>query len=295
MKNTMKRGNYAFTLIELLVVIAIIAILAAILFPVFAQARDKARQTSCLSNQKQIGIGIMQYVQDYDETYPVCNQSYVATPQVTLGRVSWMRHLYTYTKSIEIMKCPNALYGDDYAIATGTTQNGIAIPSENGAAPSMTFNRRSLGVNRWVFMAIPPGTVPAPANPTLAPYPITESMIGRPTELVMVADSAADMVEQPWYITYANWNKPNYTNSGDFMNLALAARQASITKYSRHQGGANIVYGDGHAKWSKNEALNYDGATAFINANKPSAAIAASNTTIYGYKIPFAPDDNRLK
>src|ERR1700742_4223315 len=61
----------AFTLIELLVVIAIIAILAAILFPVFAQAREAARKTSCLSNTKQLGLGIMQYVQDYDETYPM--------------------------------------------------------------------------------------------------------------------------------------------------------------------------------------------------------------------------------
>jgi prepilin-type N-terminal cleavage/methylation domain-containing protein/prepilin-type processing-associated H-X9-DG protein len=64
------KSRTAFTLIELLVVIAIIAILAAILFPVFAQAREKARQTSCLSNLKQIGVAAMMYVQDYDETYP---------------------------------------------------------------------------------------------------------------------------------------------------------------------------------------------------------------------------------
>ena len=66
----LRNRRTGFTLIELLVVIAIIAILAAILFPVFAQAREKARQTSCLSNAKQLGLGISMYVQDYDETMP---------------------------------------------------------------------------------------------------------------------------------------------------------------------------------------------------------------------------------
>src|SRR6478672_6965972 len=79
------RRHDGFTLIELLVVIAIIAILAAILFPVFAQAREKARQTSCLSNQKQIGTGIMMYVQDYDEKYPLAYGKYGSAWAYTFG------------------------------------------------------------------------------------------------------------------------------------------------------------------------------------------------------------------
>ena len=79
------RMRRAFTLIELLVVIAIIAILAAILFPVFAKAREKARQITCVSNQKQIGIAILQYVQDYDETLPPSNYNDPLTGNAAIG------------------------------------------------------------------------------------------------------------------------------------------------------------------------------------------------------------------
>ncbi len=94
----MRRG---FTLIELLVVIAIIAILAAILFPVFARAREKARQTSCLSNVKQIGLGVIMYCQDYDEMYPKYDTTAVSTND------SWHEVIQPYIKNTQILRCPS--------------------------------------------------------------------------------------------------------------------------------------------------------------------------------------------
>ncbi|HEY3331539.1 MAG TPA: DUF1559 domain-containing protein [Capsulimonadaceae bacterium] len=98
--NRKRVGGQAFTLIELLVVIAIIAILAAILFPVFAQAREKARQTACLSDLKQIGLGITQYEQDYDEMTP-CGY------KTTGGGGGWAGQIYSYVKSEKVYTCPS--------------------------------------------------------------------------------------------------------------------------------------------------------------------------------------------
>jgi len=99
-----------FTLIELLVVIAIIAILAAILFPVFARAREKARQTSCLSNLKEIGLAMLMYVQDYDETFPKRywggSSSYL-WPNGSTTRGMWMVTVYPYVKNIQLFSCPS--------------------------------------------------------------------------------------------------------------------------------------------------------------------------------------------
>ena len=102
------RQRTGFTLIELLVVIAIIAILAAILFPVFAQAREKARQTACMSNMKQVGLGLQMYAQDYDETLPPSPGSLAnfGNPDVYSRSPNFLGSLLPYTKNTGVFFCP---------------------------------------------------------------------------------------------------------------------------------------------------------------------------------------------
>ncbi len=132
-----------FTLIELLVVIAIIAILAAILFPVFARAREKARQTNCLSNLKQIGLGLMMYANDYDETLPAYHfTATLPTPPVpedptwmaqTAGgpwQLGWPSCIYPYVRNTQLFLCPSTTYhnrGVAYGMVRGSIIGGAYV------------------------------------------------------------------------------------------------------------------------------------------------------------------------
>lgn len=136
-----KSNRTAFTLIELLVVIAIIAILAAILFPVFARARENARRASCMSNLKQIGLGVMMYAQDYDENIPranVCGPQLLDTGVQSNSTASctggtyyhlWWHIIYPYVKSTQVFICPS----------TSSTWNGNYYPTTSGGTSYASY------------------------------------------------------------------------------------------------------------------------------------------------------------
>ena len=133
MKHVSPMVRRAFTLIELLVVIAIIAVIAAILFPVFAQAREKARETTCLSNTRQIGMAVRMYVQDYDETFPIFYAYNTLPPAGEPGYKGVETLILPYTKNKNLFKCPNdggGPYPQNYDRAAGGCKDA---PGKNGS------------------------------------------------------------------------------------------------------------------------------------------------------------------
>ncbi len=204
----------AFTLIELLVVIAIIAILAAILFPVFARAREKARQTSCLSNVKELSLGALMYAQDYDETMVSSALWYTPSPTGLLNW--WEGMIYPYTKNSQIYLCPS---GSHYWM-------WYPDPSVAPFNPWLT----DYNVCDWV-MGQPLAKYKAPANTLLI-------MDGQTTCEIWGAggtDLSAD--DQAWLC--ATTGCSNGDGPGPWVNPTA------------HNEGFNASFMDGHAKWEK--------------------------------------------
>jgi prepilin-type N-terminal cleavage/methylation domain-containing protein/prepilin-type processing-associated H-X9-DG protein len=225
----MRRTRAAFTLIELLVVIAIIAILAAILFPVFAQAREKARQAACLSNLKQIGLALNMYLQDHDEGFPQGNYT------VKGGLVTWRQLLEPYIKAgvagVEtndtarekksVWVCPN--HAGPYPSVAGTMfAKAAAAVQQLGSQPSRSYGANGYLVYDDYYWA--GGGAPARLAAIL-----------NPANIVFVAETAGSGRDNIWGRddTDKGWNLPE-----------IAAR-------GRHSGGAHFVMADGHAKWFK--------------------------------------------
>ncbi|HSI21253.1 MAG TPA: prepilin-type N-terminal cleavage/methylation domain-containing protein [Verrucomicrobiae bacterium] len=212
------RTSWAFTLIELLVVIAIIAILAAILFPVFAQAKAAAKKTSCLSNARQVGIGFMLYAQDADDYFPLKN--------FPTDSSSWTGTTQPYIKSKSILMCPS----DDSA----NWKTPLASPGfgKDGLRRSSYFS------NAWLSGD--------------GPYPSYTS-VGSPASVIYLAESAKDITRD--HFAPFNWiqeTPPNPMFNG-FMNGMTwdsAKKETTELAIRRHTEGANYANVDGHAQYA---------------------------------------------
>ena len=213
-----------FTLIELLVVIAIIAILAAILFPVFAQAREKARQTACLSNTKQIGTALMMYIQDYDSTYPLPLFDNAPTP----GRIYRFRRyaieqIAAYIKNDALLMCPSTTQADAFVTA------GNQVPTP----PGLLYTTYGKNVERNN-----PNDAGETASTYLGIFGKSEASLTEPAETIAIADS----------MNFGISSKNRTPWTGNAVGMAWAIT-AAATK--RHNNGVNIAWADGHSKWMK--------------------------------------------
>lgn len=216
-------GPKGFTLIELLVVIAIIAILAAILFPVFARARENARRSSCLSNMKQMGLAIEQYKQDYDSYYPY-GRGYITGYWYNL-------YLEPYLKSLQVTRCPSAPSAWEvhysYNIAFGYA------PQAGG----------------------PPDNYCGFDHPTRTG--LNEAVVKSPSTSILVTEGS---LMHNYFDTYTAEPKADlhryYYHDVFYPTVPANPSRPMKESWAQHFDGVNNIYADGHAKWQKIAVLD---------------------------------------
>ena len=245
------RDNKGFTLIELLVVIAIIAILAAILFPVFAQAREKARQTVCVSNIKQLSLALLMYTQDYDETWPRndgCVNNGTKAPDGApstatgcnndphygdrINHYKWWYWTYPYVKNADINFCPSrkglldqASWNNDAEIYRAGYGLNISL---TGANNGLNTNPPELR-NSWTG-----GTL---------------SGLNSPSESWILMESDWPAVGS-YLVPQGNNQYTAYPLAArEYWQRQMKYNNVVATKFAPHSGGLVIGYTDGHAKW----------------------------------------------
>jgi prepilin-type N-terminal cleavage/methylation domain-containing protein/prepilin-type processing-associated H-X9-DG protein len=270
-----RRKKNAFTLIELLVVIAIIAILSAILFPVFASAREKARQTMCSSNLKQIGTAFSVYIQDYDDTYPPANWTdYTDNTHTATGNSTWQYAIDPYVKSgfqraqsnlvqnLSVFVCPSfdvtKSIINDYSTTSTSTQ---LLASENNSKsymanvnylPSWGAGLTANGsTSRSASDLVRPWPKASNTDP-LGSYPATISAkIQTASQTVLVCEGRGETITTQGNDTFNHYPFNNAAYSSFASDQYSSDWGTYVSARQRHSGGSSYLFFDGHVKWFK--------------------------------------------
>lgn len=274
-----KRSSSAFTLIELLVVIAIIAILAAILFPVFAQAKEAAKKTSCLSNSKQVGTASQIYLADYDDTYMITRgqnpdgsnvghgfapTSLILTTPSPATRSLWLNAMEPYMKNWDIWSCPSGSDWNPFGVASNVKKVGISY-SINAYLNSFSSTTIGLPADTVAFFELPKNKRTIHYFST---YPLPQMQQSDPAPF-------------RW-----NVNADLITTWTDFIN----------STWWNHSRGQNNVYADGHANFRRTTGRN-EFWTLTNSSGVPTFAIPGINIKAYAiggfWIVPLALSEDK--
>jgi prepilin-type processing-associated H-X9-DG protein len=261
--------------------------------------RARASQT-CLSNMKRLGLATLAYMQDNDDSYPVCNRTYLKTNQndASIVQASWMRHILPYvangsssgtqakdgkeSRPDEAYFCPATPRPEDRQTIYGVGGN---------EAESVRLSRRSVGANGLLFYLS--------NDPTgRQTRTVTQQDVGKPERLPVIADAASFLWTDPRYLIFSSYvsaTEPGSTTAWS-KELGVDALRTMTGTYARHAGGVNLIYGDGHTAWQavpeigpdparKNEAVQLNYRLAFVPVDRVDTRTGAVTL----------PQDDRLR
>jgi prepilin-type processing-associated H-X9-DG protein len=279
-------GRRGFTPGEIGVVGLILVVLMGVAVPAYRRYEEQGERgrasRTCMSHMKRLGLATLAYMQDNDDSYPVCNRTYLDTNRndASVVQASWMRHILPYVARTPAPDAdrpkgkeapPEEAY---FCPATARPEERQTIYGVRGdETDAVTLPRRSVGANGLLFYLANDPTGQQTRT-------VTQHDLSKPERLPVIADSSSYLWTDPRYLIFASY--VSATEPGNAMAWAKELSEDELRRadssYARHEGGVNIIFGDGHTAWMAASDIGLD----------PSRKTEAFQLN---YKLPFVPVD----